>query len=208
MLTLAESRPGPRAPATSADTGTEERHSEAAPPPPPFSRKPPGPSSRTTYPRAGFRRAGPREGCPGGGRVHVGARLDPRALVHGRPSGSPDDRCGVADGLSGPASLSYEIPKWDGDLGRPSLYLPLTEEMAHRKVEPLHKCFPSQASRDWWDDEVFLGSARLRGWSAEPRTRKRSRARKLSSRHCRRHWGGWLKRPQIILGAGAEEFRV
>ena len=35
--------------------------------------------------------------------------------------------------------------------------------MAHRKVDLLHKCFPSQGSRDWWDDEVFLGLARLRG---------------------------------------------
>jgi LmbE family N-acetylglucosaminyl deacetylase len=60
-------------------------------------------------------------------------------------------------------SLSYEIPKWDGDLGRPSFYFPLTDDVAHRKVELLHKCFPSQASRDWWDDEVFLGLARLRG---------------------------------------------
>ena len=60
-------------------------------------------------------------------------------------------------------SLSYEIPKWDGDLGRPSTYVPLTADVAYRKVELLHKCFPSQASRDWWDDEVFLGLARLRG---------------------------------------------
>ncbi|MGD0747281.1 MAG: PIG-L family deacetylase [Acidimicrobiales bacterium] len=60
-------------------------------------------------------------------------------------------------------SLSYEIPKWDGDLGRPSIYFPLTPDVARRKVERLHKCFPSQASRDWWDDEVFLGLARLRG---------------------------------------------
>ncbi len=59
--------------------------------------------------------------------------------------------------------LAYEIPKWDGDLGRPSVYVPLTSELAHRKVELLHKCFPSQRGRDWWDDEVFLGLARLRG---------------------------------------------
>jgi LmbE family N-acetylglucosaminyl deacetylase len=59
--------------------------------------------------------------------------------------------------------LAYEIPKWDGDLRRPSVYIPLSSELAHRKVELLHKCFPSQASRDWWDDEVFLGLARLRG---------------------------------------------
>lgn len=59
--------------------------------------------------------------------------------------------------------LAYEIPKWDGDLGRPSVYLPLSPEWAHRKVELLHKCFPSQQHRDWWDDELFLGLARLRG---------------------------------------------
>jgi len=59
--------------------------------------------------------------------------------------------------------LGYEIPKWDGDLSRPSLYVPMSGEAARRKAELLHKCFPSQRSRDWWDDEVFLGLARLRG---------------------------------------------
>jgi LmbE family N-acetylglucosaminyl deacetylase len=59
--------------------------------------------------------------------------------------------------------LGYEIPKWDGDLSRPSMYVPLSADVARRKVELLHKCFPSQSSRDWWDDEVFLGLARLRG---------------------------------------------
>lgn len=59
--------------------------------------------------------------------------------------------------------LGYEIPKWDGDPGRPSMYFPLSPDTARRKVELLHKCFPSQRSRDWWDDEVFLGLARLRG---------------------------------------------
>ena len=59
--------------------------------------------------------------------------------------------------------LAYEIPKWDGDIGRPSVYVPLSVIAAQRKVELLHKCFPSQQNRDWWDDEVFLGMARLRG---------------------------------------------
>ncbi len=61
--------------------------------------------------------------------------------------------------------LGYEIPKWDGDLGlgRPSLYVPLSAETARRKVELLRKCYPSQHGHDWWDDEVFLGLARLRG---------------------------------------------
>jgi LmbE family N-acetylglucosaminyl deacetylase len=59
--------------------------------------------------------------------------------------------------------LGYEIPKWDGDFSRPSMYVPLSGEMVRRKGELLHKCFPSQRDRDWWDDEVFLGLARLRG---------------------------------------------
>ena len=60
-------------------------------------------------------------------------------------------------------ALSYEIPKWDGDLGRPSVYVPLRHQTARRKVELLSRSFPSQADRDWWDPEVFLGLARLRG---------------------------------------------
>lgn len=59
--------------------------------------------------------------------------------------------------------LAYEIPKWDGDMGRPSLYVPMTEDIAKQKVELLHECYPSQRNRDWWEDQVFLGLARLRG---------------------------------------------
>jgi LmbE family N-acetylglucosaminyl deacetylase len=65
--------------------------------------------------------------------------------------------------------LAYEIPKWDGDLGRPSMYVPLSVGTAQRKVELLRKCFPSQRNRDWWDDEVFLGLARLRGMECRAR---------------------------------------
>lgn len=59
--------------------------------------------------------------------------------------------------------MAYEIPKWDGDLGRPSFYVPLSAADMRRKVELLHRSYPSQRGRDWWDDEVFLGLARLRG---------------------------------------------
>lgn len=65
--------------------------------------------------------------------------------------------------------LAYEIPKWDGDLGRPNTYFPLSEETAKRKVELLNKCYPSQAGRDWWDEETFLGLARLRGMECRSR---------------------------------------
>jgi LmbE family N-acetylglucosaminyl deacetylase len=59
--------------------------------------------------------------------------------------------------------LRYEIPKWDGDLGRVTHYVPLEPELARRKVELLDECFPSQAGRDWWAGETFLGLMRLRG---------------------------------------------
>ncbi|MEE6257801.1 PIG-L deacetylase family protein [Plantactinospora sonchi] len=65
--------------------------------------------------------------------------------------------------------LYYEIPKWDGDLRRPNIYLPLTGERVRRKIELLHACYPSQKARDWWDDEVFLGLARLRGMECRSR---------------------------------------
>jgi LmbE family N-acetylglucosaminyl deacetylase len=65
--------------------------------------------------------------------------------------------------------LAYEIPKWDGDIGRPDVYYPLPEGTARRKVELLHKSYPSQHGRDWWDEEVFLGLARLRGMECRTR---------------------------------------
>jgi len=59
--------------------------------------------------------------------------------------------------------LGYELPKWDGDLGRPSVYVPLTVDTAKEKVRRLTLAFSSQVARDWWDEETFLGLARLRG---------------------------------------------
>lgn len=59
--------------------------------------------------------------------------------------------------------LEYEIPKWDGDLGRPNLYIPMSAEMLDRKITLLLKYFGSQRSKDWFDAETFRGLARLRG---------------------------------------------
>ena len=59
--------------------------------------------------------------------------------------------------------LHYEIPKWDGDLATPTHYVPLPEEQARQKVHLLDTCFPSQADRHWWDEELYLGLMRLRG---------------------------------------------
>ncbi len=65
--------------------------------------------------------------------------------------------------------LAYEIPKWDGDIGRPNTYFPLTDKIAREKVELLGKCYPSQRGRDWWGEETFLALARLRGMECRAR---------------------------------------
>jgi LmbE family N-acetylglucosaminyl deacetylase len=59
--------------------------------------------------------------------------------------------------------LGYEILKWESDLPNPSLYQSVSEEDAHRKARLLARCYPSQAGRDWFDDEAFLGLMRVRG---------------------------------------------
>jgi LmbE family N-acetylglucosaminyl deacetylase len=59
--------------------------------------------------------------------------------------------------------LEYEVPKWDGDRGRPNIYVPLSAVVMERKVEILLTHFGSQRSKDWFDGEIFRGLARLRG---------------------------------------------
>jgi len=59
--------------------------------------------------------------------------------------------------------LEYEIPKYDGDLGNPAFFVPLTRAQIRRKVETIGRHFPSQHERSWFSDETFLAMARLRG---------------------------------------------
>jgi len=59
--------------------------------------------------------------------------------------------------------LEYEIPKWDGDLGRPNAYAALSASVMERKIGLLMKHFGTQRSKDWFDPETFRGLARLRG---------------------------------------------
>jgi LmbE family N-acetylglucosaminyl deacetylase len=59
--------------------------------------------------------------------------------------------------------LEYEIPKWDGDLGRPNVFVPLTADILERKIELLLAHFGTQRSKHWFDADIFRGLARLRG---------------------------------------------
>jgi len=59
--------------------------------------------------------------------------------------------------------LEYEIPKYDGDLGAPNVFVPLEEPIAAAKVEALLGSFPSQAGKPWFDESLFRALMRLRG---------------------------------------------
>ena len=71
----------------------------------------------------------------------------------------------------GPTIVEYEIPKWEGDLGQPNFFVPLSAEHARRKADLLLECFPTQATKPWFDRETFLSLARLRGLEANSLTR-------------------------------------
>jgi LmbE family N-acetylglucosaminyl deacetylase len=59
--------------------------------------------------------------------------------------------------------LEYEVPKYDGDMGRPNLYVGLDESIRRRKLDHLTTHFGSQASKRWFEDDLFSGLLRLRG---------------------------------------------
>ena len=59
--------------------------------------------------------------------------------------------------------LEYEIPKYDGDVGRPSVFVPLDSSTAEAKVEHLIQSFVSQRDKRWFDRKAFLALMRIRG---------------------------------------------
>ncbi|NUW33783.1 PIG-L family deacetylase [Nonomuraea sp. SMC257] len=77
-------------------------------------------------------------------------------------------------------TLGYEIVKWDGDLGRPSVYQPLEPGTAEAKADLLERHYPSQRRRSWYDREAFLGLARVRGVECGARYAEAFHTRKLT----------------------------
>jgi LmbE family N-acetylglucosaminyl deacetylase len=59
--------------------------------------------------------------------------------------------------------LEYEIPKYDGDLGQPSVFVPLDQEIYEKKVRYLMEAFETQRSKQWFGKDTFLALMRLRG---------------------------------------------
>ena len=59
--------------------------------------------------------------------------------------------------------FEYEIPKYEGDLGQPNLFVPLSENVARLKVDHLTHHFITQHSKRWYRSELFMGLMQLRG---------------------------------------------
>ncbi len=59
--------------------------------------------------------------------------------------------------------LEMEIPKYDGDLGRPNVYFPVTKAAVDRKISTLMTNYPSQTDKHWFRKENFEAMLRLRG---------------------------------------------
>jgi len=50
--------------------------------------------------------------------------------------------------------LEYEIPKWDGDLGTPNMFVP---------INGIYTIFKSQLGQHWFTPDLFYGVMRVRG---------------------------------------------
>jgi LmbE family N-acetylglucosaminyl deacetylase len=113
-------------------------------------------------------------------------RVDPDViLTHRRDDAHQDHRqvaCLAWNTFRDHLILEYEIPKWDGDISRPNLYVPVSAAAIRRKIDLLLRHFGSQRSKQWFDAETFLGLARLRGMEcrAQERYAEAFIARKLS----------------------------
>jgi LmbE family N-acetylglucosaminyl deacetylase len=59
--------------------------------------------------------------------------------------------------------MEYEIAKFEGDLGHPNAFVPVSSETARRKISILRDAFVSQRDKHWFSDDMFWAMLRLRG---------------------------------------------
>ena len=59
--------------------------------------------------------------------------------------------------------LEYEIPKYDGDVGMPNFFSPISDSTAKEKIRHLMANFNTQHSQPWFNEETFQSLLCLRG---------------------------------------------
>ena len=78
------------------------------------------------------------------------------------------------------AIFEYEIPKYEGDLGAPNVFVPLDEDTCRRKIEAILEHFQTQQAKPWFDADLFWSLLRLRGAEAN------AESRHAEAFHCRK----------------------
>lgn len=78
------------------------------------------------------------------------------------------------------AVLEYEVPKYEGDLGQPNIYVRLSPRHAESKVKMLEEVYETQMTKPWFDADTFKGLMRLRGIECRSRFAEAFHARKLT----------------------------
>ena len=59
--------------------------------------------------------------------------------------------------------FEYEIPKYEGDLGQPNIFVPLDKEFCDSKINFTYESFPTQQDKPWFTRETFNSLLRIRG---------------------------------------------
>jgi LmbE family N-acetylglucosaminyl deacetylase len=76
--------------------------------------------------------------------------------------------------------LEYEIPKYEGDLQQPNIFVPLDDEVCHEKVSRICRFFQTQANKHWFSADLLYGLMRVRGIECASQTRH------AEAFHCRK----------------------
>ncbi len=75
--------------------------------------------------------------------------------------------------------LEYEIPKYDGDLGNPNVYVNLEEKYLAKKNRITLETFESQRKKHWFDEKTFNALPRIRGLESATQFAEAFFARKI-----------------------------
>jgi LmbE family N-acetylglucosaminyl deacetylase len=67
--------------------------------------------------------------------------------------------------------LEYEVPKYDGDLGRPNVFVPLDATTSREKAQRVCQFFRTQGDKHWFSPDTFLSLMRMRGIECASATR-------------------------------------
>ena len=76
--------------------------------------------------------------------------------------------------------LEYEIPKYDGDLGVPNLFVHLDESIVQKKINYILDIFKTQKEKKWFTEDTFRSILRIRGVESN------SPSRYAEAFHCRK----------------------